>query len=374
MRPYSGRLSFVLFISLCATALSLVQPYFSKLLIDRALLQRDMRALGWIAGLMFGAVVLGFGLNMLSSYRYVRISAAMLFDMRLALFQHLQTLSPRFYASYRLGDLMSRLNNDVGEVQRVSADTLLSVLSNVVFLVGSVGMMLWLNWRLFLVSVVLLPACVYTFVRYQRRLTQLTKQLRERSADLGSLFVDSILGMRVVISLHAEKHERGRFRERNDAYIETMLEVQIASFLSGVLPGTMLTAATASVFLYGGWLIFQDRMTIGTLVAFMAYHTRLLSPVQNLMSLSAGLASARVSLGRIFELFDTPAEVVEAADAVALAAVRGAIRLDGVSLKHDRLPVLEGHLARHSRGQLLRNFGSQRRGEVDTGGLVGAVP
>lgn len=341
MRPYSGRLAIVLTISLCATALSLIQPYISKLLIDRALLRRDMQALGWIAGLMFGAVVLGFGLNMLSSYRYVRISAAMLFDMRLALFQHLQSLSPRFYAGYRLGDLMSRLNNDVGEVQRVSADTLLSVLSNVVFLVGSVGMMLWLNWRLFLVSVVLVPGSLYTFIHYQRRLTALTKLLRERSADLGSLFVDSILGMRVVISLNAEQHERDRFRNKNDAYIGTMLQVQIASFLSGVLPGTILTAAAASVFLYGGWLIFQDRMTIGTLVAFMAYHTRLLSPVQNLMSLSAGLASARVSLGRIFELFDTRAEVTEAPEAVPLLSGRHSIRLETVSLRHDRAPVLE---------------------------------
>jgi len=341
MRPYAGRLVVVLGISLAATALSLVQPYISKLLIDRALMMRDMRALAWISGLMFLAVVLGFGLNMLSSYRYVRISAAMLFDMRLALFRHLQALSPRFYAHFRLGDLMSRLNNDVGEVQRVCADTLLSVVSNVVFLVGSVAMMLWLNWRLFLVSIVLVPGCVWTFVGFQRKLTLLTKSLRERSADLGSLFVDSILGMRVVKSLHAEQYERDRFRDRNDAYVRTMLEVQIASFLSGVLPGTILSAATASVFLYGGWLIFANQMTIGTLVAFMAYHTRLLSPVQSLMSLSSGLASARVSLGRIFELFDTAAEVTECAEPVAMGAVRRGIRLEDVSIRHDRAPILE---------------------------------
>ena len=341
VRPYSGRLTVVLAISLAATALSLVQPYISKLLIDRALMMRDMRALAWISGLMFLAVVMGFGLNMLSSYRYVRISAAMLFDMRLALFRHLQQLSPRFYAHFRLGDLMSRLNNDVGEVQRVCADTLLSVVSNVVFLVGSVAMMLWLNWRLFLVSIVLVPGCVWTFVRFQRRLTLLTKSLRERSADLGSLFVDSILGMRVVKSLHAEQYERDRFRERNDAYIRTMLDVQIASFLSGVLPGTILSAATASVFLYGGWLIFANQMTIGTLVAFMAYHTRLLSPVQSLMSLGSGLASARVSLGRIFELFDTAAEVMEVAEPLELGGVRQGIRLEDVSIRHDRAPILE---------------------------------
>ncbi len=341
IRPYLRPLSLVVIVSLGATALTLFQPYVSKLLIDRALMRRDMHALLWISGIMFVTSVLGFLFNILASYRYVRISAAMLFDIRLALFRHLQTLSPRFYARYRLGDLMSRLNNDAGEVQRVSADALLSVLSNVGFLIGSIAMMLWLNWRLFLVGVVLIPACIYTFVRYQRILTVFTKQLRERSADLGSFFVDSILGMRVVVSLNAGDREAERFRERNDAFVQTMLQVQIASFMTGALPGTILTIATTAVFLYGGWQIIQGTMTIGTLVAFMAYHTRLLSPVQNLMSLSAGLASARVSLGRIFELFDTPPEVVEAADAVPLPPVHGTIRLEGVSLRHDRAAVLE---------------------------------
>ena len=212
LRPYTGLLILILAINLAATCLNLFQPYISKLLIDNALLKRDMRALVRVASLMFGAGVLGFVLNILSSYRYAKVSAAMLFDMRVALFRHLQTLSPRFYAAFRMGDLMSRLNNDVGEIQRVSADTLLSVLSNVVFLVGAVFMMLWLNWRLFFVSVVFLPACVYTFLRYRRRLTALTKKLRERSADLGSLFVDTILGMRAVVSLRAKEHEVARFK------------------------------------------------------------------------------------------------------------------------------------------------------------------
>ena len=341
LRPYSGRLTLVLVASLAATLLGLVQPYISKLLIDQALLRRDLNALAWIAGLMFVTTVAGFGLNILASYRYVSVSAAMLFDMRLALYRHLQTLSPRFYAGFRLGDLISRLNNDIGEVQRVSADTLLSVLSNVVFLVGSVTMMLWLNGRLFFVSVVLVPACLYSFLHYQRKLTVLTKQLRERSADLGSLFVDTILGMRVVISLNAGDHEAVRFRERNDAFVGTMLKVQIVSFLAGALPGSILTAATAAVFLYGGWLIIQGQMSIGTLVAFMAYHMRLLSPVQNLMGLTSGLASARVSLGRIFELFDTSAEVTQIPGAAPMSSVRQAIRLEGVFMRHGRAPVLQ---------------------------------
>ena len=341
LRPYSGRLVFILAVSMAATCLNLVQPFISKLLIDNALLKKDMRALVMVAGLMFVATVLGYVLNIASSYRYAQVSAAMLFDMRAALFRHLQTLSPRFYAGFRLGDLMSRLNNDVGEVQRVSADTLLSVLSNIVFLVGSIATMLWLNWKLFLLGVVFVPGAVYMFARYQRRLTALTRKLRERSADLGSLFVESILGMRVVVSLRANEQEVSRFRAKNDEFVSTMLQVQMASFLAGALPGTILTAATTAVFLYGGWLIFHDRMTIGTMVAFMAYQARLLSPIQNLMGMSSGLATARVSLGRIFELFDTSAEVQEAPDAVSLEVVEGSFQLEDVSIRFDRNPVLE---------------------------------
>lgn len=342
LAPFASRLGLILGINVAATALGLSQPYISKLLIDDALLRRDIRALAWVAGLMFAVTVLGFALNILSSYQYVRVSAAMLFDMRLALYRHLQTLSPRFYAKWRLGDLVSRLNNDIGEVQRVSADSLLSVLSNVVFLVGSVAMMLWLNWRLFLFSVIFVPVSLLTFRHYQRKLMVFTKELRERGADLGSLFIDTLLGMRTVVASNAGDREATKFGERNSAFVDTLLRLQMTSFLSGALPGAILTAATSGVFLIGGWMIIHGTMTIGTLVAFMAYHMRLLSPVQTMMGLVANLASARVSLSRIFEILDTQPEITERPEAQALDTVHGDILFDNVTLRHDRAEVLSG--------------------------------
>jgi len=340
MRPYVGGLVLVLAVSFLSTLLGLAQPYISKLLIDKALLRHDMTALVTISGLMFVATVAGYALNILASYHYVSLSAAMLYDMRLALFRHLQSLSPRFYAGFRLGDLMSRLNNDVGDVQRATADSLLSVLSNVMFFVGCVTMMLWLNWKLFIVSVILVPACLASFAYFQQRLTDLTRQMRERGADLGSLFVDTILGMRVVISLQAGEHETARFRQRNDAFVSTMLKMQVVSFMSGAFPGTLLTAATTAVMLYGGWMIMHGQMTIGGLVAFMAYHARLLGPIQTLMGLASSLASTRVSLARIFELFDTPAEVTEREAPHRFDKVRRGLRFEHVHLRYDREPVL----------------------------------
>ena len=226
LKPYAPRLALVLLARLVATALNLAQPLISKLMIDEALIKRDWDMLVKIAALMVGATVGGFAVNALVSYRYVAISAAMLFDMRVALLRHLQTLSPRFYGSFRLGDLMSRLNSDVSDVQRVVGDTLLSVVSNVLFFAGSVGMMLWLDWKLFLVGTVLVPLAVASFLHFQRRMTDLSRQMRESGADIGSLLVDTIMGMRTVNTLGAEEHQAERFRAANGGFIATMLKMR----------------------------------------------------------------------------------------------------------------------------------------------------
>lgn len=339
LKPYRVALLLVLAISLLSTLLGLAQPYLSKLMIDQALLKRDMGALVQIAGIMIAVTIAGFAVNILASYRYVALSAAMLYDIRAALLRHLQTLSPRFYGSFRLGDLVSRMNSDVSDVQRIASDTLLSVVSNLLFFVGCVAMMLWLDWRLFLVSVILVPASLVTFSYYQRRLTALTRDMRERGADLGSLLVDTVMGMRVIASLRAGEHEVARFKAKNDAFIGAMLKMQVASFMTGALPGTLMTAATSAVILYGGWRIIDGGMSIGTLVAFMTYHMRLLSPIQTLMGLTSGLASARVSLGRIFELFDTKPDVIERPSALPLERA-GELRFDRVAMRYDRDAVL----------------------------------
>ena len=370
LRPYAPRLVLVLLGSLMATGLTLAQPWISKLMIDEALLKRDWPVLVRIAALMMGATVGGFAVNALVSYRYVSLSAQMLFDMRVALLRHLQRLSPRFYGSFRLGDLMSRLNSDVSDVQRVAGDTLLSVLSNVLFFTGSVAMMLWLDWKLFLVGTVLVPFAVMSFLHFQRRMTDLTRQMRERGADIGSLLADTILGMRTVNALGAEAHEAERFAKANSGFVATMLRMQTTSFLTGALPGTIVTASSAAVILYGGKQIIEGTMTIGALVAFITYHGRLLAPVQALMGLTASLATARVALARIFELFDTAPEVIEAEKPWPLPLVAREIRLDNVSMHHGREPVLDGASLTIPAGSLTAILGPSGAGKSTLADLL----
>jgi ATP-binding cassette subfamily B protein len=163
--PYWRRLIVVAALSLASTALALVLPYLSKILIDRALIGHDLAALYSIVGWFAASAAAGFALTAVTGLRYTRVSAEILFDMRLALYRHLQTLSPRFYARTPLGDVLARVNNDVGEIQRVAAESLLAWAGNVLFLVGSVAAMFWLDARLALVGIALVPISVWALSR-----------------------------------------------------------------------------------------------------------------------------------------------------------------------------------------------------------------
>src|SRR5580700_7909977 len=337
--PYWPRLVFVLLAGVAATGFGLLQPYISKLLIDDALLKHNMRMLLIVSGLMFGVTVLGFVLNILSSYQYVRISALVLFDMRLALYRHLQTLSPRFWASRKLGDVVSRINNDISEVQRISADSLLSVLSNVVFLVGSSAIMISLNVKVFLLSMAVLPFSLWSLRYFQHRLARRVKTVRERGADIGSFLLETLLGFRLVVTANAETREVERFQARNQSFLDALLSMQLMAFLSGAVPGTLLTLCTGALFLYGGKLVIDGQLTTGSLVALMAYHARLLSPLQNLMSLYTNIVSGGVSLTRVWELFDTPAEIVEQPLALPWTLPRGEVDCQSLTFRYGLDPV-----------------------------------
>ncbi len=358
-------------LGLLSTGLSLLQPYLSRWLIDDALMRRNMKVLEEIALLTVALTAVTSAVSIASSYLYIHFSARSLFDMRLEVYRHLQRLSPRFFASRKLGDIVSRLNNDVGEVQRVCSDTLLGVLSNVLFLVGSVAIMLWLNWRLCLVSLALLPFGALALRHFQARLTARTRTLRERSADLGSFLIETLMGIRLVVSSANETREAANFERHNNRFIEALLRMQFLAFLASAAPGTVLTVSTATVFLYGGRLAIEGQLTIGALVAFMAYHLRLLSPVQAMMGTYTNLLTGGVSLERVFSLLDIKPEVVESPMARAFGGVREEVRLDGVSFGYsgDR-PVLTDVSFRIPAGRLCVIVGPSGAGKSTIADLL----
>jgi ATP-binding cassette subfamily B protein len=340
--PHWRRLVLVLVLSLVGTGLSLILPYLSKGLVDRGLLGRDSRALLQIVALFVGITLLSFVLNMVSGLRYTRVSAEILFDMRLAMYEHLQQLSPRFYAGTRMGDIMSRINNDIGEIQRIAAETALAWVGNVLFLAGSVAILLWLDARLFLLSVVLLPASVWALSHYRKRLEGKVATLRQASADIGNFLIETLQGVKLVVTSNAQEREVRRFRDKNDAFIRALMSMQSLGYLAGGLPGLILSGSTMLVFLYGGHLVIERTLTLGAFVAFLAYQMRLFPPIQALMGLYTSIATARVSLARVGQIFNTTPEVQESPDAVPIMFVRGDVSFDEVTLSFDRSgPVLD---------------------------------
>jgi ATP-binding cassette subfamily B protein len=351
--------------------LSLTLPYLSKQLVDDALLARNPSMLVRLV-LVFAAIALAsFFINVVSGLRYTKVSAAILFDMRLALYRHLQRLSPRFYAATPLGQIVTRLNTDIGEVQRVAAETLLAWLGSAIALVGTVVMLALLDWRLFLVSLATVPLSVWALVRYRARLEGAVAQARERSADIGSFLIETLQAQRLVVTSNAADREVERFRFRNDAYVSAVMSMRRLTYLAGGLPGLLLGLGTSMVFLYGGSRVIGGTLTLGTFVAFTAYQMRLLAPVQAMMGLYAGLASARVSLRRVLEILDIPIEVRESATARELTRSRGEVTFEQVRFSFDRGgPVLDDLSFTLAPGERVALMGPSGSGKSTIGDLL----
>ena len=340
--PYWRRLVLVLAISLVSTATTLVIPYLSKDLIDRALVGRDLEALRRIVAWFIGLGIFGFVLNVISGLRYTRVSAEILFDMRLSLYAHLQRLSPRYYARTRLGDIVSRLNNDISEIQRVAAEAALAWVGNVLFLAGSLVMMLWLDWRLALIALAPLPISLVALAFYRRRLEGRVAELRQKSADIGSFLIETLQASTLIVASNAQLREQARFRSLNSGFIDALMRMQRVTYFAGGLPGTVLSVGSAVAFFYGGLRVIEGTLTLGTMGAFLAYQMRVFAPAQALMGLYASLATARVSWSRVREILDAPIDVVESPQAEAIVDPRGELAFDAVTLGTDRqLKVLD---------------------------------
>ncbi len=371
LAPHLAGLVFVTAVGLASTALSLVQPYLTKLLIDDALLKRDTEALWHVAALMVGTSALAFLFNVSAGYLYTRISAKVLFAMRSDLLKHLHTLSPRFHAEWKTGDVLSRLNNDISEIQRVVADALLSVLGNVGFLVGSVVILVGMDLELFAVGIAALPVALGVAWWFRRLLVDRVREMRERSADIGSFLLNTLLGHRVVTAFGAMGKEAAAFSERNDGYVSALLRMQLLSYSGSGLPGLILALSTAMVFWVGGLKVISGVMTVGTLVAFLAYHMRLLAPVQALMGLYTNLVTAQVSLERVEALFAVQPEVIERTGARRLQQVRGEVEIRSVTFAYRAdQPVLANVNWRVSAGETGLMLGPSGQGKSTLGDLL----
>ncbi|WP_447903374.1 ABC transporter ATP-binding protein [Pseudomonas serbica] len=333
VRPHRLAIAGLLGLSVCASALVLVQPWLTKLLIDDGLLARNFPMLVLIAGLMIVAGLLGTALSGINRYLHTRLSGRMLFALRDDLYRHLQTLSPSFYGQRRIGDLMSRLDGDVAEIQRFAVDSLFSAVSSVIGLVVAVAMLLTLSWKLSLLALVLIPLDVLWLRWMRRKVERDVRQLRERSADMSSFMVETLPVMKFIQSAGQQQREARRLESLGQGYMSQLLRLQVTEFFTQAVPGTLTSLSRACAFLIGGYWVVQGTWQLGALIAFSTYLGMAVGPVQSLLGLYVAVQRMTVSLGRVMELRGEQPTVFTPTTPQPMP-ISGDLRFDDVHFSH----------------------------------------
>lgn len=320
---------------MAASGLALVQPYIIKLLIDDGLIARDFSQVAAMSALMFAAAVLGAGLAALNRWHYVTASGRILFALRESVYRHLTALSPSFYARMRGGDLMSRLDGDIAEVQRFAVDSALALLNGIIVLAGALALMLALSWELSLIAFALLPIQVLLLRALRPRIEVQTRDLRVQAGGLSSFLFDTLSSMKFIQSVGAGAREAGMLTRLQGAYFLGLRRLQMFNLAAATLPSLLTLLGTVLVFLAGGWMVVEDRLSLGTLVAFTAYVARASGPVHTLLGLWVAVKRARVSLDRVREITEEKPLVASPARPRALpAAAVGALTFEEVGFTY----------------------------------------
>lgn len=323
----------VLGLSLLASMLVLMQPWLTKMLIDDGLIAKDYGTLVQVAVTMILVGILGTALSGINRYLHTKLSARILFSLRDDVYGHLQKLAPSFFAQRRIGDILSRLDGDVAQIQRFAVDSLFSAVSSIIGLIGAVVLMVTLSWQLSLIVALLIPIEVL-WLRWMRRKVEVrTRRLRERSADLSSFLVETLPAMKFIQSVGQEKREADRLSGLNEHYLSDLLKLQVTEFFTQAVPGTLTSLSRAGAFLIGGYWVIEGQWQLGALIAFSTYLGMAVGPVQSLLGLYVAIQRMTVSLGRVMELRREPV-LVDSSENATLPAKGGELQLHNVSFAH----------------------------------------
>ncbi|WP_236214260.1 ABC transporter ATP-binding protein [Metapseudomonas otitidis] len=344
VRPQLRAIAVLLGLSLGASLLVLAQPWLTKTLIDEGLLAKDFGLLVQVAVAMIAVGLIGTALSGINRYLHTRLSGRILFALRDDLYRHLQQLSPAFYGRKRIGDILSRLDGDVAEIQRFAVDSLFSAVSSLIGLIGAVSLMLLLSWQLSLLLALLIPVEVLWLRWMRRKVEREVRSLRERSADVSSFLVETLPAMKFIQAAGQQAREARRLEGLGQGYMRQLLRVQVTEFFTHAVPGTLTSLSRACAFLIGGYWVIQGTWQLGALIAFSTYLGMAVGPVQSLLGLYVALQRMTVSLGRVMELQQEPVPVRPPVTPVPLPDRPGTLRLEGVHFAHEQRAgaVLEG--------------------------------
>jgi ATP-binding cassette, subfamily B, bacterial MsbA len=337
-RPYRGRFTAALVAMLLYAGANAGVTYQIKYMMDGVLL--GALSFGWFAGIVLGGYLMkGVGAYF-STFLMTDIGQRVVRDIRNQLFRHTLDQSAGFFSRRSTGQLISRITNDVNQIQQAVSETLGDLLREGLSLVGFGALLFILDWRLALVTVLLAPLAVHPLIRFGKRIRSTTRRSQEELEHLTHVTAEAFTGHRIVKAFGAEGHEEGRFRSAAHQVYRTNLRVtrtlailpSLMEFLGGV--------ATVLLIWYGSRQITAQppALTIGEFTTFVVAAFMMYGPVKKLSRVNASLQQAMAASERIFQVLDTHSEVKERPDAVALRPLRHGIEFQSVAFAYADRP------------------------------------
>jgi ATP-binding cassette subfamily B protein len=335
-RPYWNLLALVLVTITFTSLLELIPPLLYRELIDQVIPNQDFRTLNLLALGMIGIPILSGLIGVAERYLSARAGEGIIFDLRQQMYQHLQRMSLRFFTQTKSGEIISRFNNDVVGAQSAFTGTLPNIVTNVITLISTLIVMISIEWRLALLSIAVLPLFLLPARRVARVLRDIRRRAMEYNADMSSAISEtlSINGALLVKTFGRQKSETEQFREINREVRDIGVRRALVGrwFFLGL--GISGAIGTALIYWAGGLLTLNGAISIGTIVAFAAYLTRLYGPISSLTNVQVEFATSMVSFERVFEYMDLPVEIQDQPGAVKLDKVRGHIKFEDVSFSY----------------------------------------
>ncbi len=370
-RPYRGRFLFALGFTLLGSMLWLIVPLGLRELLDAVFEEGDRSMLNWLAlgliSLFLIQVVFGF----IGSYWLEWIGERLITDLRRQLYAHLQRLGLRFFSEQRLGDITSRLTNDVASVRTAATSSIVDALTQSISLIGSVGLMVVLNWRLSLAIFITVPIVSLATRYYGEKIRKLSRTVQDRLADTTAVAEEALAAIRVVKAFAREPFEIGRYNDATDVLFETARKRALLSnlFWSGI--GLLFMGVMIGIFWYGGMEVLNGRLTAGDLVAFIFYAFNIARSVGGMSRLYTSFNTAAGASERIFELLDEKPEVADAPDAQPMPVIRGQVDFEDVGFRYSETAEVLKHISFSvSPGEVIALVGPSGAGKTTLMNLI----
>ncbi len=336
-RPYWKGITGMLVMILITTGISLISPLIFRTMIDQVLPQKNLHELILLALALLILPILSGGIGVIQRQLNAAVGEGVTFDLRVALFSRLQRMSLRFFTNTKVGELMSRLNNDVVGAQDAISNTIVNIITNIIETIALLAVMLTLEWRLTIVSVLILPLFIIAARRLGNVLRDAARRAMELNAEMNAHMNETLnIGGALLVKLFGRANEEGnRFRERAGNVRDIGVRRAVIGSVFFMILGLVSAVGTALVYGLGGYYVIQGSFTVGTIVAFGAYLGQLYGTLQGLASAPVDFSTSMVSFERVFEVLDLPHDIIENPDAAELKNVSGDLEFENVTFNYD---------------------------------------